>query len=123
VATAVGRAVSLVADSEFASGAAETEGDQLARTGRDIVLKPRQVGFSILELARDLWLALVNPGTNVQVIVHDGDQAVSLRAGGCASISRSRSMIPRALMQALASQDGVRFASPCAPAGRWWVRP
>ena len=27
---------------------------QIARTGRDIVLKPRQVGFSTLELARDL---------------------------------------------------------------------
>src|SRR3954468_2027391 len=34
---------------------------QRDRTGRDIVLKGRQVGFSTLELARDLYYALVNP--------------------------------------------------------------
>lgn len=43
------------------------------RTGRDIVLKPRQIGFSTLELARDLQYAVVNPGTNVLVIGHDSD--------------------------------------------------
>lgn len=40
------------------------------RTGRDIVLKPRQVGFSTQELARDFWYALTHPGTNVLVVVH-----------------------------------------------------
>lgn len=43
------------------------------RTGRDIVLKGRQVGFSTLELARDLYYTLTNPGTNVLVIGHDSD--------------------------------------------------
>lgn len=39
-----------------------------ARTGRDIVLKPRQVGFTTLEEARDLWFALVHPGVSVAVV-------------------------------------------------------
>jgi hypothetical protein len=48
------------------------------RTGRDIVLKPRQVGFSTLELARDLHFAITRPGTSVLVVVHDGDLAEQL---------------------------------------------
>lgn len=48
------------------------------RTGRDIVLKPRQVGFSTLELARDLWFAIVNPGASVLVLAHEGDLAEQL---------------------------------------------
>ena len=36
------------------------------------MLKGRQVGFTTLELARDLHYALINPGTNVWVIAHDG---------------------------------------------------
>lgn len=46
---------------------------QRERTGRDIVIKPRQIGFSTLELARDLHFAHVNHGCNVQVVVHDPD--------------------------------------------------
>jgi len=42
------------------------------RTGRDIVLKPRQVGFSTLELARDLYFAITRSGVDVLVIGHDG---------------------------------------------------
>lgn len=49
-----------------------------ARTGRDIALKPRQVGFTTEELARDLWFALVNRGVNVLIIAHDGDLAEQL---------------------------------------------
>jgi hypothetical protein len=41
------------------------------RTGRDITIKPRQIGFTTLELARDLHFAMTRPGQNVQVIVHD----------------------------------------------------
>lgn len=48
------------------------------RTGRDIVLKPRQVGFSTLELARDLYFAITRPGTQVLVVVHDKDIAGQL---------------------------------------------
>lgn len=53
------------------------------RTGRDIILKGRQVGFSTLELARDLYFAITRAGVDVLVITHDGDLAeqmfVSLR--------------------------------------------
>jgi len=38
------------------------------RTGRDVVLKARQVGFTTLELARDLWFALAKPHTAVSVV-------------------------------------------------------
>ena len=43
------------------------------RTGLDLVLKPRQIGFSTLELARDLHHAITHPGENVQVVVHDAE--------------------------------------------------
>jgi hypothetical protein len=48
------------------------------RTGRDIVLKPRQIGFSTLELARDLWTFLCKAGARVVVVcqsVADGSPA------------------------------------------------
>jgi hypothetical protein len=48
------------------------------RTGLDIVLKGRQIGFSTLELARDLWFAIVHPGVSVLVIIHDEPLAVQL---------------------------------------------
>ena len=39
------------------------------RTGRDIVLKPRQVGFTTWELARNIWFFLTRPGARVVVLV------------------------------------------------------
>lgn len=42
---------------------------EAARTGRDIVLKPRQVGLTTWELARDLWCFLTRPGSRVVVVV------------------------------------------------------
>jgi hypothetical protein len=48
------------------------------RTGRDLVLKARQMGFSTIELARDLYFAITRPGVNVLVIAHDGDLAEQL---------------------------------------------
>lgn len=39
-----------------------------ARTSRDIVLKPRQIGFTTLELARDVWTLLTKPGARVVVV-------------------------------------------------------
>lgn len=36
-----------------------------ARTPRDTVLKPRQIGFTTLEQARDLWVFLCKPGARV----------------------------------------------------------
>lgn len=41
---------------------------EINRTGRDIVLKPRQIGFTTLELARDLWLFLTREGSRVVVV-------------------------------------------------------
>src|SRR5690606_37066626 len=46
---------------------------QAQRTGRDIVLKPRQIGFSMLELARDLQFARTHEGVQVVVVVHTGE--------------------------------------------------
>jgi hypothetical protein len=43
------------------------------RTGRDIVLKPRQIGFSMLELCRDLQFARTHEGVQVVVVVHTGE--------------------------------------------------
>lgn len=40
-----------------------------ARGPRDVVLKPRQVGFTTIELARDLWTFLTKPGARVVVVV------------------------------------------------------
>ncbi len=48
------------------------------RTGRDVSLKPRQIGFTTEELARDLWFAMTRKGVNVQIIVHDKDLARQL---------------------------------------------
>lgn len=41
---------------------------EAARTGRDIVLKPRQVGLTTWELARDIWFFLTRPGARVVVV-------------------------------------------------------
>lgn len=38
-----------------------------ARTARDVVLKPRQIGFTTLEQARDVWTFLTKPGARVVV--------------------------------------------------------
>lgn len=40
----------------------------IERTGRDIVLKPRQVGFSTEEQARDIYFALKRPGAQVVTV-------------------------------------------------------
>jgi hypothetical protein len=39
-----------------------------ARTGRDVILKPRQVWITSVELARDIWYWLTKPGSNVVVM-------------------------------------------------------
>lgn len=57
---------------------AEQKKFEAERSGRDIVVKPRQIGFSTLELARDLWYPLAYPGSQVLVIGHDGDLAEQL---------------------------------------------
>src|SRR5690606_20802661 len=51
------------------------------RTGRDIVLKPRQIGFSTMELCRDLQFARTHEGSQTVVVVHNGDAKNELFAG------------------------------------------
>jgi hypothetical protein len=49
------------------------------RTGRDVTLKDRQIGFTTLELARDLHYCLANEClSNVLIVVHDGTIADQL---------------------------------------------
>ncbi len=66
------------------------------RTGNDIVVKPRQIGFSTLELARDLRFAIVNGGTNTLVVGHDKDLVeqlfltIKIMAGGL----KRRNLLP-----------------------------
>lgn len=50
------------------------------RTGRDIVLKPRQIGFSTLELARDFQFARTHEGVQVVIVVHTGEAKAELFA-------------------------------------------
>lgn len=50
------------------------------RTGRDVVLKSRQIGFTTQELARDLHFAIRNEGVNVLVVCHqDGEGRLAKR--------------------------------------------
>lgn len=68
-----------------------------ARTGRDIVLKPRQIGFSTLELVRDLHVAATRKGVNVLIVAHDKDLADQLFGGVriAADALRRRDLLPR----------------------------
>ena len=68
-----------------------------SRTGRDIVLKPRQIGFSTLELVRDLHYALTHPGADVLVVTHDKKLAEQLFEGVriAAESLRARHLLPR----------------------------
>lgn len=50
------------------------------RTGRDIVLKPRQIGFSTLELVRDFQFARTHEGTQTVIVVHTGEAKAELFA-------------------------------------------
>jgi hypothetical protein len=42
------------------------------RTGRDVILKARQVKITSIELARDVWFFLTKPGTNTRVYCQSG---------------------------------------------------
>lgn len=50
-----------------------------SRTGRDIVLKPRQVFFTTLEAARDVWWFLVKPGAHVRVVCQSQTDQAALK--------------------------------------------
>lgn len=44
------------------------EAFQQARTGRDIILKARRMGFTTIELARDIWFFLTRPAAKVAIV-------------------------------------------------------
>lgn len=62
----------------FTSWHAEQRRFDRARTGRDVVLKARQIGFTTLELARDVQFARTHSGVQVLIVVHDSDIAEAL---------------------------------------------
>lgn len=51
---------------------------EISRSGWDIVLKPRQVGLTTWELARDVWYFVTKPGAHVVVMCQSmaGDMAI-----------------------------------------------
>jgi hypothetical protein len=51
---------------------------QERRTGLDIVLKGRQIGFSTFEMVRDLQFALTHPGTQTLIVGQETDLANKL---------------------------------------------
>ncbi|MEQ8721013.1 MAG: hypothetical protein RID81_07030 [Sandaracinaceae bacterium] len=67
------------------------------RTGSDVVLKPRQIGFSTIELARDLFFAVTREGVNVQVVAHKKSNAIDLFLGlrYMADALRRRGLLPK----------------------------
>lgn len=52
----------------------EQEDFNSRRTGRDLVLKTRQIGFTTIELARDLQYACLHDGVQVLVVGHNGEE-------------------------------------------------
>ena len=50
------------------------------RTGRDIILKPRQIGFTTWELARDVWFFLTRPGAQVRVLCQTDKDGEALKS-------------------------------------------
>lgn len=57
----------------------------IERTGRDIVLKPRQIGFTTLELARDVYTFLFTEGARVVVVCQSivGDGPLNILSATC----------------------------------------
>jgi hypothetical protein len=54
----------------------------LARTGRDYVLKARQVGLTTEELARDIWFFLTRPGARVVIVVQSSSDDAAIKEVG-----------------------------------------
>lgn len=66
------------------------------RTGRDLILKSRQVGFSTIELLRDLQYARTHEGARVEIVVHDRDEKSKFfdRIRKMADALQERGLIP-----------------------------
>jgi hypothetical protein len=52
---------------------------EIERSGRDIILKPRQIGMTTWELVRDVWYFLTKPGARVVVVVQSMSDDGALR--------------------------------------------
>lgn len=53
---------------------------ETTRSGHDVILKPRQVGFTTWELARDVWYFLTKRGANVVVVCQADSENDALKA-------------------------------------------
>lgn len=77
--------------------------------GRDIVLKPRQVGLTTWELARDVWFFLTRPGAKVVVVVQSSTEHDALKENGAKL---------RVMFESLAAQ-GFRLEFGTETASHW----
>lgn len=106
---------------------------QLNRTGRDIIVKPRQVGMSTLELARDLFYALCRPNRTVLIVAHKDELATELLSevkrfyGGLAQLAEAFGF-SRFIKQIEANPEDaallrtLHFPSLTAKNSRWKIR-
>lgn len=60
---------------DYAKWHPEQRAFQRERTGRDLILKARQVGMTTLELARDVQYARTHEGTQTLIVSQDADLA------------------------------------------------
>jgi hypothetical protein len=82
---------------------------EFVRSGRDYVLKPRQVGLTTWELARDVWYFLTKPGAQVLVVCQsDKDDS---------AVAQSSEKVTR--MLASLEELGVHFDFRRASATQW----
>ena len=52
---------------------------EVERSGHDIVLKPRQVGLTTWELARDIWFFLTRPGARVVIVCQSSSDDAAIK--------------------------------------------
>ena len=83
---------------------------EVSRGARDIVLKPRQVGLTTWELARDIWFFLTRPGARVVVVCQSDkdDSAVKEISGKLAT-----------MFDALKAELGLAFPVRANSATQW----
>ena len=53
---------------------------EVSRSGRDVILKPRQIGFTTWELARDVWHFLTRRGAHVVILVQSSSDHAALKS-------------------------------------------
>lgn len=83
---------------------------EVTRSGRDIILKPRQVGFTTWELARDIWFFLTRPGAQVVIVAQSDAEDDALKG-----ISKKLTL----MFDALAREMGLAFPVKAQGAMQW----